>query len=390
VKEIKLYIIFILILLLSNTVRGQDLAGLKHLDSLKNIIQADTLIKNSEEVARLKLAYEILENKNQVALLQKDNELMRATAQKQILIIVVAVTLIIFLTILIIILYLSNSKAQKLNQLLAKQRNELEDKNEEIRQQKEEIEAINNNLEQTVVQRTQQLQFTVGNLSHRNQDLEQFSYIVSHNLRAPIAHLIGLANVFNKENIADPMNHEILAHVQKSAYNLDMIVKDLTHILSIRNDLTLKKDNINLQELTDKVLEDLQADIEVANPKILYDFSKAQGIYSVKPYIENMLYQLLSNAIKYRKKRIPLQIQIASEIKDCMFVISVKDNGLGIDLSKIDPYKVFGLYQRMHTHVDGKGLGLYLVKTQVEALGGKVNLESEENIGSTFKLFLPI
>ncbi|MCU0392051.1 MAG: HAMP domain-containing histidine kinase [Thermoflexibacter sp.] len=389
-KEIKLYIIFILILLLSNTVRGQDLAGLKHLDSLKNIIQADTLIKNSEEVARLKLAYEILENKNQVALLQKDNELMRATAQKQILIIVVAVTLIIFLTILIIILYLSNSKAQKLNQLLAKQRNELEDKNEEIRQQKEEIEAINNNLEQTVVQRTQQLQFTVGNLSHRNQDLEQFSYIVSHNLRAPIAHLIGLANVFNKENIADPMNHEILAHVQKSAYNLDMIVKDLTHILSIRNDLTLKKDNINLQELTDKVLEDLQADIEVANPKILYDFSKAQGIYSVKPYIENMLYQLLSNAIKYRKKRIPLQIQIASEIKDCMFVISVKDNGLGIDLSKIDPYKVFGLYQRMHTHVDGKGLGLYLVKTQVEALGGKVNLESEENIGSTFKLFLPI
>jgi signal transduction histidine kinase len=390
VKEIKLYIIFILILLLSNIVRGQDLAGLKHLDSLKNIIQADTLIKNSEEVARLKLAYEILENKNQVALLQKDNELMRATAQKQILIIVVAVTLIIFLTILIIILYLSNSKAQKLNQLLAKQRNELEDKNEEIRQQKEEIEAINNNLEQTVVQRTQQLQFTVGNLSHRNQDLEQFSYIVSHNLRAPIAHLIGLANVFNKENIADPMNQEILAHVQKSAYNLDMIVKDLTHILSIRNDLTLKRDNINLQELTDKVLEDLQADIEVTNPKILYDFSKAQGIYSVKPYIENMLYQLLSNAIKYRKKRIPLQIQIASEIKDYMFVISVKDNGLGIDLSKIDPYKVFGLYQRMHTHVDGKGLGLYLVKTQVEALGGKVNLESEENIGSTFKLFLPI
>jgi signal transduction histidine kinase len=186
------------------------------------------------------------------------------------------------------------------------------------------------------------------------------------------------------------MNQEILTHVQKAACNLDVIVKDLTHILSIRNNLSLQRERINLPELTQEVLEKLKEEIRQASPQISLHFNQVRYIYSVKSHIENILLQLISNALKYRKKRVALQIKIEAIVSENnQFCLIVKDNGLGIDLTKVDPYKIFGLYQRMHTHVDGKGLGLYLVKTQVEALGGKVEVESEENIGSTFKVILP-
>jgi signal transduction histidine kinase len=360
------------------------------LDSAMRNLVNDALIKNELEVAKMRMNYELLKQQDEIALLQKDNQLMKATTQKQILIIIVAVSLIIFLTALSFVLYFSNAKAQKLNALLEKQRKELEDKNEEIHQQKEEIEAINNSLELSITQHTKQLHITVESLSQRNKDLEQFSYIVSHNLRAPIAHLIGLANIFNKEVPEDPMNQEILTHVQKAACNLDVIVKDLTHILSIRNNLSLQRERINLPELTQEVLEKLKEEIRQASPQISLHFNQVRYIYSVKSHIENILLQLISNALKYRKKRVALQIKIEAIVSENnQFCLIVKDNGLGIDLTKVDPYKIFGLYQRMHTHVDGKGLGLYLVKTQVEALGGKVEVESEENIGSTFKVILP-
>lgn len=358
--------------------------------TIRNLVN-DALIKNELEVAKMRMNYELLKQQDEIALLQKDNQLMKATTQKQILIIIIAVSLVIFLTVLSFILYLSNAKAQKLNALLGKQRKELEDKNEQIRQQKEEIEAINNSLELSIIQHTKQLQVTVESLSQRNKDLEQFSYIVSHNLRAPIAHLIGLANIFNKETPEDPMNQEILTHVQKAAYNLDVIVRDLTHILSIRNNLSLQKERINLPELTQEVLENLKEEIKQASPQITLNFNQVSYIYSVKSYIENILLQLISNALKYRKKRVALQIEITAIVSENnQFVLIVKDNGLGIDLTKVDSYKIFGLYQRMHTHVNGKGLGLYLVKTQVEALGGGVEVQSEENVGSTFKVILPL
>lgn len=358
--------------------------------AMRNLVN-DALIKNELEVAKMRMNYELLKQQDEIALLQKDNQLMKATTQKQILIIIVAVSLVIFLMVLSFILYFSNAKAHKLNTLLDKQRKELKDKNEEIQQQKEEIEAINSNLELSITQHTKQLQITVESLSQRNKDLEQFSYIVSHNLRAPIAHLIGLANIFNKEAPEDPMNQEILTHVQKAAYNLDVIVRDLTHILSIRNNLSLQKERINLPELTQEVLESLKEEIIQATPQINLNFNQVSYIYSVKSHIENILLQLISNTLKYRKKRVALQMEISAIVSENnQFCLTVKDNGLGIDLTKVDTYKIFGLYQRMHTHVDGKGLGLYLVKTQVEALGGKVEVESEENVGSTFKVILPL
>lgn len=321
--------------------------------------------------------------------LEKNKVSEKIDSEKLIVIACLSIVFAIFLAIMVFILFLSNRKAQQLNEQLAKKRNESEEKNEEIKQQKEEIEAINNTLEQMVLQRTQELKLTVDSLSQRNKDLEQFSYIVSHNLRAPIARLIGLANIFDYASPSNPANQEILTHTKNSAQSLDEIVKDLTYILGIRNDSNLRKEHIDLEKTTQAVLKNMDSVVKEVNPQITFDFSEGQYIFSERSYIENILFQLISNAIKYRKRREDLKIHITTQLQGDKLQLCVKDNGMGINLTNINPYKIFGLYQRMHTHTEGKGLGLYLVKTQIEALGGDVGVESVENVGSAFSIFLP-
>ena len=106
----------------------------------------------------------------------------------------------------------------------------------------------------------------------------------------------------------------------------------------------------------------------------------------IAPYVESILYNLISNAIKYRDPERSPHIAIKTTHENEFVCLAVMDNGLGIDLKK---YKqnIFSLYKRFHLHVEGKGLGLYLVKTQIEALGGRVEVRSEPNEGTTFQIY---
>ncbi len=124
---------------------------------------------------------------------------------------------------------------------IEKQNMSLQMLNEEITQQKEEIEALNNQLEKLVEDRTNQLKMTVDNLSKQNQDLAQFSYIISHNLRAPVARILGLINIFNEEKYADEADKQIISHLKRTAQELDTVIKDLIQIISIRNSLDKTK-----------------------------------------------------------------------------------------------------------------------------------------------------
>jgi len=337
------------------------------------------------------------ENSKEVTLLRQDIESIKADTKKYLLIAILAVILVIFVAVQAIILYLRNANTQKLNISLTKkhhdsqeQNEEIKQQNEEIRQQNEEIASINEHLEKMVLERTKELQYTIESLSNRNQDLEQFSYIISHQVRAPIARLIGLTNIFDKEDITNPINQAILGHTQQSAKDLDTIIKDLAHTLSIKNGVNLKKELFDFKKMTNEVLENLQTEIDEAQPQIRLNIDAEEQIFSVKNYWESIVYNLVSNAIKFRKNRGKLQIDIDMLVHNKVITLSIKDNGLGLDLKQIDNYKIFGLYQRMHTHVVGKGLGLYIAKTQVEAFGGKIEVQSIENVGSTFSVIVPI
>ena len=265
---------------------------------------------------------------------------------------------------------------------------ELEQRNQEIAAQAGQLAQINDSLALIIKERTNELELLVENLTQQKNDLEQFSYIVSHNLRAPVANILGLANIFDRSNPGTPENAEVFTHLSLATINLDTVIRDLNQILSIRNNLGKLKEQINLPQLTSDLLKGLDLDIREANALISTHWNGIQYLYSVRSYVYSILLNLISNAIKYRHPARQPMIRIeASVTSQSHLRLSVIDNGLGIDL-KNGTDTIFGLYKRMHDHVEGKGLGLYLVKTQVGTLGGWVEVASQEDEGSVFTVFL--
>jgi signal transduction histidine kinase len=241
-------------------------------------------------------------------------------------------------------------------------------------------------LNKELIDKNNQLTETNEQLIQHNNDLQQFSYTVSHNLRGPVASLLGLLSLTDKNSLGD-QNEVLFEHIQKSVTTLDVTIKDLGNIIDIRNTISKVRQKVNLEDEINHVINLLEKNIEDGKVKIQLDLHDGMEIYSVKPMLSSILYNLISNAIKYRASdRQPL-IQIRSRRLDSMVKIEVQDNGLGIDIEKFKE-KLFGLYKRFHTHVDGKGLGLFLVKLQAESLGGKVEIESTPGVGSTFCVYV--
>jgi len=323
----------------------------------------------------LQTKYKTKQQEQQIKLLEIEHE--KETFQRYLLIAMIA-----FLIIFVLVLSFFTLRINKDNKLLSS-------KNIEINQKKEEVKQLNEHLEELVETRTKELKHSIDGLIKQNQDLEQFSYIISHNIRSPIARILGLINVFNVENMNDSFNLEILGHLEQAGENLDMVIKDLNKVVTIRSNLDTTKEEVILNNELTITLEHLTTQISNSNTKISYLF-EVESISFIKSYIQSILYNLLSNAIKYKDKNREPIIHIKTELQSNFVCLSVQDNGLGIDLEKTDIYKIFGLYQRMHDHVQGKGLGLFLVKTQIESLGGRVELESSLGVGSTFKVYFPI
>ncbi len=278
---------------------------------------------------------------------------------------------------------------KRLIETLTTYKDKLKKQHEKLIALNEEIKSLNEYLENKVQERTEELRKIIESLSKQNQDLEQFSYIISHNLRAPVARILGLVNIFDVENKNDEFNVQILSHLAKATQDLDTIIWDLTEVISIRNSFNLLKEQINIEELTQEVCNYLEGEIKNSHAQIQSNF-EVKTIFSVKSYLQSILHNLLSNAIKFRSNRRESQIYISTEYIDNNLCLSVRDNGIGMDLTNTNQYKIFGLYQRLHDHIEGKGMGLFLVKTQVEALNGKIEVESKLNEGSIFRVYLPV
>jgi signal transduction histidine kinase len=219
-----------------------------------------------------------------------------------------------------------------------------------------------------------------------NQQLEQFAFIAAHNLRAPVARILGLGQLLGMLESTPEKKDEIYPKLVHTAEELDGVVKDLNTILDFRKNSESKLTVVDLATEVSKIRGTLEREIANSQAAITTDFSQVENIRTVKPYLESILYNLISNAIKYRDPdRIPI-IHVKTEKSDNEICLTVADNGLGIDMAAFRD-KLFTLYSRFHIHLEGKGLGLYLVKTQITALGGRIEIESEVNKGSTFKVY---
>ena len=226
----------------------------------------------------------------------------------------------------------------------------------------------------------------ITELIQNNKDLRQFSYITSHNLRAPLSNLIGLLNLIEDIPYDNQELKELFEGFSKSTYQLNETVNDLIKIIVIKDQMTIDKENIKISTIIEKVKNQLFILIESKKAEITLNLNE-EYIYANTIYIESILLNLMSNALKYSKINVNPKISITSSTIDDFTTIKFQDNGIGIDLEK-NKSKIFGLYQRFHNNPDSKGLGLYLVKTQVEALGGEITVESEVDKGTIFKIKL--
>ncbi|MBY0426662.1 MAG: hypothetical protein K2Q22_13565, partial [Cytophagales bacterium] len=218
----------------------------------------------------------------------------------------------------------------------------------------------------------------------RHNELMQFSYIVSHNLRAPIASTLGLAQIINLPNVDMEEKLKLTGHILSSVRKMDDLLKDLNNILASQSTLNKSKENIQIADLLDNIKGILKQQIIDADAEITVHLApQATEIFTIKAYLESILYNLISNAIKFKSPHRPLQVTISTQKEQNKLILKVADNGKGIDLKTHDK-NIFGLYKRFHLEVEGKGLGLHMTKLQVEAIGGKIEIESAPNQGATF------
>ncbi len=225
----------------------------------------------------------------------------------------------------------------------------------------------------------------IADMVHRNNDLEQFSFIVSHNLRAPVANILGLVNIMQTIGLEKDEVKNVTAFLDTAVKNLDNVIIDLNQILALKNNTGENRERINFADLLSEIRLSIDSLNNNEKVSITGNFSAAEEMTTVKSYLYSIFFNLILNAIKYRRLGVPPIIEITSSKINNRLKITFKDNGLGIDLKRIGS-DLFRLYKRFHTHVEGKGMGLFMVKTQVELIGGEISVASHVNKGSEFTI----
>lgn len=242
-------------------------------------------------------------------------------------------------------------------------------------------------LHETMTKKMADKERLIMELTRNNNNLMQFTYIVSHNLRVPIANLLGLSELLKTE-ITEQERKSVNEYIIKSIETIDEFVKDLNNVLSAKDALQHKKESCNFKNIIDVVVLDLYKEIESSQAEISVNINKeAEEVLSIKSYVQSAFYNLISNALKYRSPERKPDIKIDIKKVDGKTNITITDNGTGIDVEK-HKEQLFGLYSRFNNTTDGKGLGLYMTKAQIEALGGTISILSEINVGTTFVITL--
>lgn len=242
--------------------------------------------------------------------------------------------------------------------------------------------TINKKQELQIKKNTEERELLIRELTRSNKDLRQFSYITSHNFRAPLSNLVALLNLVDYKSL-DESNKEIIEMFKTTTEQLNKTINDLIQILIIKHNVNVNIANNNIKELFDEACNSLAHEINEVGCSINKNF-QVENIPFNKSYLESIVVNLLSNAIKYRSPHRQSEINISTELNtNKEAVLKIQDNGLGIDLER-NSDRIFGLYQRFHTNSDSVGLELFIVKSQITALGGNIEVQSEVDKGTTF------
>lgn len=241
------------------------------------------------------------------------------------------------------------------------------------------------NLSEEVSKRIKSEEYTqklFQDLSESYKNLEQFSFIVSHNLRSPLSNVKGFLTLYEpQEELSE--NDQVVQSVKESTEHLDMILTDLNVILGPKKQALETKSQVLLSDLVEEVKISLSEEIYRNRIVIKQEFNPDIKLITIKTVLNSVLFNLFQNAIKYKSLSAPPEIKVIAFQHQDLMEIRIQDNGIGIDLERYKD-RLFKLYNRFSNTQEGKGIGLYLVKSNVEMLGGRIDVESQVNAGSTF------
>lgn len=226
---------------------------------------------------------------------------------------------------------------------------------------------------------------------HRlNSDLDNFIYTASHDLKAPIANIEGLLQILlrylSPESSADPRILQITELMEDSIERFKKTITNLTDVIKLQNENSQEASLINLHDTIKEVILDIDPMISSSNAIIQTDLGGCSTIQFSPNHFRSIIFNLLSNAINYRSPERPPFVQIHCYQIEEYTVISVQDNGLGMELP--DSSKIFKMFKRLHNHVEGTGIGLFMVKRIIDNAGGKIEVESQLGKGSKFTIYI--
>ncbi|GAA4032315.1 hypothetical protein GCM10022409_15700 [Hymenobacter glaciei] len=237
-------------------------------------------------------------------------------------------------------------------------------------------------------QAERQQQLLAEKLIGQNADLQQFTYIVSHNLRAPLANALGFSDLLARVDKQSAVFDTSLQNLRTSLQLLDEVLADVNDILSVRDEQAgYRPEPVPLAAVCQQALLGLQEALQAAGGQLHLHIPAELRVAGSRAYFHSIFHNLISNAIKYRADARPLRIDItANTMPAAGLTVTVRDNGAGFDRQQAGN-NVFQLYRRFHAGQAGRGIGLYLVRAHVEAMGGQIEVASRLDEGTEFTLY---
>ncbi|PJZ56198.1 PAS domain-containing sensor histidine kinase [Leptospira barantonii] len=237
------------------------------------------------------------------------------------------------------------------------------------------------NMLSALIEKNEALQALSNHLTERNAQLEEFNQIVSHNLRAPIGNIFTLSTMLREKDGTD--KDKLLESLEISAKDLMTTLNDIVEVIKIRRNRNIDKQQVLFKDALSKVQNLLSAQIKEMEAEIRTEFEAAPEILYPRVYLESILLNLLSNALKYSDPSRKPEISFVSFLEDKKVFLIVRDNGLGIDLRKYG-HQIFKMNKTFHREKEGQGIGLFMTKNQIESLGGEITVESSPGKGTSF------
>lgn len=231
--------------------------------------------------------------------------------------------------------------------------------------------------------REENLLQTVSVLNSQKNRLLNFAHIVSHNLKSHSGNISSLVALKESQLINHNEFYEYITTVSKE---LTTTIDDLVELVNVENNKNIDKEQLNLSDYLDKIFNILVDDISMGKIKLINKVNEDLTVLFNKCYLQSVLLNLTTNAIKYSDVSKESFIEFSATKVDNYVVLDVKDNGIGIDLEKHKD-SIFGLYKTFHSNSNSSGIGLHIVKNQIESMGGRIEVESEVGIGTTFKIY---